>query len=209
MDLYFAPLACSMASRIVLYEADAPAGFIQVNTRTKRLADGADYLQINPLGQVPVLRADDGLLLRENGVILAYLAERSPALRPESEAARLEVAQFLSFIGTELHKLVFTPLLDPSSNDGAKQFARAKAELRFDFLAARLRDAAFLTGRFSVADAYLTVVLNWGRFSGIDLARWPAVQAYFERMSERPAVARAMREELALYREEQARRQVA
>jgi glutathione S-transferase len=209
MELYFAPLACSMASRIALYEGDIPAGFIQVDNRTKRLADGTDYLPINPLGQVPVLRTDEGQLLRENAGILGYLGARSDALRPDDEVRRLEVAQFLSFIGTELHKLVFNPLLDPASNDGAKQYARAKAENRFDFLQARLADREFLVERFSVADAYLVVVLNWTRFVGIDLARWPAVQAYFERIGARPAVARAMAEEFSLFREEQARRQVA
>ena len=209
MELYFAPLACSMASRIALYEGELPARFIQVSTRTKRLADGSDFLPINPLGQVPVLRTDGGNLLRENAVILAHIAGQSAALRPGDEAQRLEVAQWLSFIATELHKLVFAPLLDPTSNDGAREFARAKAESRFDFLQARLAAGEFLAGRFSVADAYLAVVLNWTRFVGIDLARWPAVQAYFERISARPAVARAMAEEFSLFRDEQARRQVA
>jgi glutathione S-transferase len=60
--------------------------------------------------------------------------------------------------------------------------------------------------RFTVADAYLVVVLNWTRFAGVDLAQWPAVQSYFERLRERPSVARAMDEELALYKAEQARR---
>lgn len=209
MDLYFAPLACSMASRIALYEAEAPVRFIQVNTKTKRLADGSDYLPINPLGQVPVLGTDEGQLLRENAVILGYLAGRCAALRADDEAGRLEVAQWLSFTGTELHKLVFAPLLDPTSNDGAKQFARAKAETRLDFLQAHLSKQQFLAARFSVADAYMVVVLNWTRFVGIMLGRWPAVQAYFERICARPAVARAMAEEFSLYREEQARAKVA
>jgi len=43
MDLYFSPLACSMATRIVLYEAGAEARFIEVDTKAKRTRDGADY----------------------------------------------------------------------------------------------------------------------------------------------------------------------
>jgi glutathione S-transferase len=41
--------------------------------------------------------------------------------------------------------------------------------------------------------------------AGVDLARWPAIKAYFERMCARPATAKAMAEERALYAEEQRR----
>ena len=54
MQLYFSPLACSMATRISLYEAGAEAGYIEVDPKTKRTLDGADFLTINPLGLVPV-----------------------------------------------------------------------------------------------------------------------------------------------------------
>jgi len=56
-----------------------------------------------------------------------------------------------------------------------------------------------------VADAYLVTVLNWAKYAGIDLAKWPVVQAYFTRLQNRPSVAKALAEELALYAEEQAR----
>src|SRR5262245_63244921 len=76
MELYFSPLACSMATRIALYEAGADARFIQVDSRTKRTRDGADYLAINPLGLVPALRIGDGEVLTENAAILQYVADR-------------------------------------------------------------------------------------------------------------------------------------
>ena len=41
MELYFAPLACSLATRIALYEAGAPARFTQADTRTKTLETAA------------------------------------------------------------------------------------------------------------------------------------------------------------------------
>jgi glutathione S-transferase len=50
MELYFSPLACSMATRIALYEAGAAAKFNQVDAKTKRVADGTDLRTINPLG---------------------------------------------------------------------------------------------------------------------------------------------------------------
>lgn len=209
MELYFAPLACSLATRIALYEAGATARFTQVDTRAKRVADGSDFLAVNPLGMVPVVRLDDGALLTENGAILSYVAERFPALAPADPTQRLQLSQWLSFIGTELHKVVFMPLLDPKSNDGAKTYAREKAQSRFAHLEAHLDGREFLLDRFTVADAYLTTVLNWCGVTGIDLKPWPAVAAYHQSMHRRPSVAKAFAEELALYQEQQKKRAAA
>src|SRR5258706_11091623 len=136
MDLYFSPLACSMATRIALYEAGAAAIYHQVDLKTKRLASGADFRALNPMGQVPVLRTDAGELITENPVVLQTVADRFPeaGLLSPSGLARTRVLQWLNFITTELHKLVFQPLLDPASNDGAKAYARTMAGPRFAHL---------------------------------------------------------------------------
>ena len=210
MDLYFSPLACSMATRIALYEAGADAQYIQ-RDRNKRLPDGSDFLQINPLGMVPTLRTDEGDLLTENGAILQYVAERFPAahLAPNSGIAGARLQQWLSFIGTELHKAIFIPLLDQKAPAEAKAYASTLADARFAILERHLADRAFLLDAFSVADAYLCTILNWTRAVPIDLARWPNVKAYHSRMRKRPSIARAWEEELALYTEEQARSKAA
>ena len=88
MDLYFSPLACSLATRISLYEAGADARFIEVDPKTKRIvADGSDYLTVYPLGMVPAIRMDDGALLTENAAILQYVAERFPERTSRRRAA--------------------------------------------------------------------------------------------------------------------------
>ena len=212
MDLYFAPLACSMASRMALYEAGGSARFVYVDNKTKRLADGSDFLAINPMGQVPVLRTDDGDILTENPVVLQYIADRYPESGLAPAAGRIErykLQRWLNFVTSELHKLVFTPLLTATSPEGAKAFAREKGDQRFKILDDYLSDAKFLLDRFTVADCYLATVLNWAGFAGVDLATYPAVKAYFQRLQERPGVAKAMAEEMALYQEEKARRQAA
>lgn len=208
MELYFAPLACSMATRIALYESGKSARFRQVDLREKRVETGADFLAINPLGQVPVLRTDAGDLLSENVAILLHVAETagSADLSPQTAAERARLVQWLSFISTELHKLVFTPLLASDSNDGARAFARIKITPRLHYLNARLAGRDYLLDRFTVADAYLATVLNWCRFTGIDLAQCSAVATYLHRVQRRPNVARALAEEQALYQAEQARR---
>ena len=60
MKIYFAPLACSLASRIACFEAGADVTFIEVDSKTKRASDGVDFLSVNPLGLVPTLALDDG-----------------------------------------------------------------------------------------------------------------------------------------------------
>src|SRR5579864_5634873 len=107
MDLYFSPLACSMATRISLYEAGGDARFLEVDPKTKRvLQDNADFKAVNPLGLVPVIRLDDGAVLTENAAILQYVAERFPdaGLGANTANERAQLQRWLCFIGTELHK---------------------------------------------------------------------------------------------------------
>ncbi len=200
MDIFFSPLACSMASRIVIYEAGGEANFRRVDTKAGRTADGADYTKINPKGLVPALRTDDGDVLTENAAILQYLGERFPqsGLAPTGFDRHL-VQQWLSFIGTELHTGVFHPLFVPTAPAEAKAFAREEAVKRFGHLNDHLDGRDWLLDRFTVADAYLAVVLNWARFVNLDLAPYANVSGFLDRARARPSIARAMGEELALF----------
>ncbi|MBN9567525.1 MAG: glutathione S-transferase N-terminal domain-containing protein [Alphaproteobacteria bacterium] len=211
MELYFSPLACSMSARIALYEAGVDATFTYVETRTKTLGDGSDFLGINGMGQVPVLRTDNGDLIAENPVVLQYIADAYPGsgLAPHGGLERVRLQQWLNFITSELHKLVFISLLDAKAPQGAKDYARAKAGPILDYLNAQLQGREFLLDRFTVADAYLVTVLNWAAPCGIDLAQWPNIQAYHAGLRARPSVARAMAEEFALYQEQDKRRKAA
>jgi glutathione S-transferase len=207
MDLYFSPLACSLASRITLYEAGASARFIEVDSKTKRTLAGADYLAINPLGLVPALKTDDGPILLENAAILQYLADRFPeaGLAPTSGWERSKLQQWLSFIGTELHKGLFIPLFDKALADSTRHKTLDTGAHRLAYLEKHLTGSEYLLSRFSVADAYLATVLNWTMATPVDLTPWPAIAAYWKRIRARPAVARAVSEEMALYAAEQQR----
>ena len=213
MDLYFSPLACSMATRIALYEAGAEGRYLQVDSPTKTVRDdGSDFHAVNPLGLVPVLRTDDGLLLTENAAILQYVADRFPqaglAAGPGIERSRLH--QWLCFIGTELHKGLFIPLLDKSAPPEMKAHVLGKNLSRLDYLERHLKGREFLLDHFSVADAYLFTVINWTMATPpIELAKWPAVKAYYERLRTRPSIAKAIAEEFELYKAELARHKAA
>jgi glutathione S-transferase len=211
MDLFFSPLACSLASRIALYEAGAEARFIEVDPKSKRTPDGADYREIYPLGLVPLLRLDDGSLLRENAAILQYIAARYPQaeLVPADATEKARLQQWLSFIGTELHKGLFIPLFDQKAPEGTRPHVLKKQESRLKYLDNYLGGRDFLLDRFTVADAYLYTVLNWTTATSVDLAPFPAIQQYHRRLQKRPSVAKAFQEELALYKAELARHQAA
>jgi glutathione S-transferase len=211
MDLYFSPLACSMATRITLYEAGANARFIEVDTKAKRTREGADFWAINPLGLVPAIRTDDGDLLTENAAVLQYVTDSSPdaGLAPLAGMDRSRLQQWLCFIGTELHKALFVPRLDAKAPDAVKSYALAKGERAMAYLDDYLADRDYLLDGFSIADAYLFTVLNWSTAASVDLARWPAVKDYYSRMRQRPTIARALGEERALYVEQQARHKTA
>jgi glutathione S-transferase len=211
MDLYFSPLACSMATRIGLYEAGADARFVEVDTKSQRTREGSDYRAINPLGLVPAIRTDDGEMLTENAAILQYVADRSveAGLTPPAGMGRSRLQQWLCFIGTELHKALFVPRLDQKAPDVVKQYVFEKGERALAYLDNYVRGRDYLLDRFSVADAYLFTVLNWSRAAEVDLDRWPAVKDYYSRMRQRPSIARALAEERALYAEQQAHHKAA
>jgi len=212
MDLYFSPLACSLAGRISLYEAKGEARYIEVDPKTKRTMDeGADYTAIYPLGLVPLLRLDDRSLLAENAAILQYIAAQYPkaGIGAASERERAYLQQWLCFIGTELHKALFIPLFAKNGPEGAKEHALSKGESRLAYLNDYLTGREFLLDHFSVADAYLFTVLNWSMATPVDLERWPTLNEYYKRLRRRPSVERAFNEEFALYKAELARHKAA
>ena len=97
----------------------------------------------------------------------------------------------LAFIATELHK-PFGRFFFPTS-DVEKQAAEDAIRKRLDFLAGRLRGDYLFSTQFSVADAYLYVMLRWARMKGLDLPE--PLPSFVERMNARPAVQLALQHE--------------
>lgn len=198
MKLFITPGACSLSPHIVLREAELAANTVTVDLATKKLADGGDYLAVNPKGQVPALRLEDGEILTEASVIVQYLADQRPdkSLIPQAGTlARYRVQEWLNFVGSELHKS-FTPLFRPNTPENYKPVAKDVIATKLTIVDRRLGDKRYLMGEsFTVADAYLFTILRWAPPNGIDLGRWPNVAAYVDRVSARPAVQTALREE--------------
>lgn len=213
MKLYFSPLACSMATRIALYEAGADARYLEVDPKSKKvLQDDSDFFAVNPLGLVPAISTDDGLVLTENAAILQYVADRFPdaGIGSGTGIERSRLHQWLCFIGTELHKGLFVPLLDRKAPADVHAYTLKKGLSRLDYLNSYLEGREFLLDHFSVADAYLGTILNWTMATPpIDLKKWPAISDYLTRFKTRPSVMKALAEEFELYKAEIARHKAA
>ncbi len=201
MKLYFSPLACSLATRIACYEAGADVTYVEVDPKTKKTEDGRDFRSIHALGLVPALEIEDGEIVTENAAILQLVAERYPESRlaPTDALGRARLQQWLCFIGTELHKSLYAPLLDANAPAEVKAYALGKSESRLRWLEQRLEGREHLLDGFSVADAYLYTVLNWSLATPVPLEPWPAIRAYHDRLRRRPSIARAFGEERERY----------
>jgi glutathione S-transferase len=198
MKLYFSPGACSLSPHIALCESGLPFELEQVDIRNKKTKDGGDYLQINPKGQVPVLELDSGERLTEGPAIVQYIADQAPnsGLAPANGTmARYRLQEWLNHVTSELHKS-FGPIFRPNTPEDYKTISKENIGKRLDLLDQELSRKPYLMGEtFTVADAYLFTVLNWTGRVGIDLARWPNLKAYTDRIHARPKVQDALRAE--------------
>lgn len=198
MKLYYSPGVCSLSPHIVLREAGLAFEPVLAPTKTHKLEDGTDYYTINPLGYVPLLELDDGTRLREGPAIVQYLADQVPTknLAPANGTlARYRLQEWLTFIGTELHKS-FSPLFNPAMPEEGKKIYRERIANRLAYVDRELAGKDYLMGdTFSVADAYLFTVTRWTKPMAIDLSGFPNLAAHHARVGARPAVQEAMKHE--------------
>jgi glutathione S-transferase len=197
MKLYYSPGACSLAPHIAMREAGIPVDLKKVDLKAKQY-EGGDYKQVNGKGYVPAIAMDDGTVLTECPAILQYLADQKPesGLAPKpGDAARYKLQEMLNFVTSELHKGMGT-FFNPALNDGWRQAATDRLNLRLDWLAKQLEGKQYVMGdKFSVADAYLFTILNWAGPSKFDLSKWPAIIDYQKRVAARPKVQEALKAE--------------
>ena len=198
MKLYYSPGACSLSPHIVSRELGLQLELKKVDTKQKTIEGGGDYRQVNARGYVPALELDDGEILTEGPAIVQYLADLRPeaGLAPKAGTfARYRLQEWLNLLTSEVHKQ-FSPLFKPNTPEDYKAVAKENIATRFDWLDGQLAGKDYLMGsQFTVADAYLFVLLGWARPSQIDLARWPNLAAFHKRVGARPKVQEALQAE--------------
>ena len=199
LQLYFSPMACSLASRIALMEAGFEARYTLVDLWGKKVEDGSDFWAVSAKGAVPVLVKENGERLTENAAVLQYIADLKPELllAPPGDA-RYRLQEWLSFVGTEIHKAFLFPTFW-YKDDAAKAAARERIGQSVSVAAAHLEKSSYLVGdHFTVADAYLAWSLLLLRRGGVDVANWPSLVDYLARLKARPHVKAAIDHEMEL-----------
>lgn len=202
MKLYYANGTCSLAVRIIINEIGLRSEFEAVDLKTKKTDSGKDFLQINPKGSVPVIVTDENEILTENSVIQQYLADTHHAaqlLPALGNFKRYRVLEWLNYISTELHKgcgPLFS-LAVPLELKNALFKPALKNKLLY--VENNLKNKFLLGDHFTLADAYLFVILSWLPHFKIDLNEWPQLSHYFTELQQRPSVQKSLKEEGITY----------
>jgi GST-like protein len=156
-----------------------------------------EFLTLNPMGKVPVL-VDPQLdrPLAESGAILLWLAEHSGQFVPQATGARAEVYQWLMFqmasIGPMFGQCSHFRMLPKSEHPYAVGRYQAQAEKLYRLLDDRLSANEWLAGgAYTIADIATKPWTDYLERHGLELQHYPAVAAWRQRISLRPAVMRA------------------
>jgi len=196
MKLYYSPGACSLTQHILLCMSGIEFSVERVDLKTKKTEHNRNFLDVNSRGQVPTLELDDHTILTENIAIAQYIADKAPnakLLAPIGHIERYQTLSWLSYVATELHK-AYGPLF--RSQVQAEKDAAIKAlEDKFAYLDERLKQHKFIaTDYFTIADAYLYVVLRWRKIIP-NLPTYHSIDQFMQRIDELPAVKKALAQE--------------
>lgn len=198
--LYTARGTCALATHIALIEAGADFELRRLDFQAGEQR-GPTYLALNPKGRVPALVTPQGVLT-ENPALLLYIAQTHPAagLAPLDDPFALAKLQELnSYLASTVHVNHAHKLRGArwSDDPAAHESMRAKVPQTMAdcaaLLEAWLEPGPFVLGaRYSVADAYLYTVAGWMPGDGVDLARFPRLQAHQALVGARPATQQAL-----------------
>lgn len=194
MKLYSAPGACSLAVHIALREVGARFDLVRVDLRSRKLEDGRELASVSPRGYVPVLELADGSRHTEGAALLQYVADLDPARRLIGAAGsprRLAVIEWLTFIGTELHK-AFGWLFLPDTADTTRATVTRRLADHFAELDRHLQAHEWLATEYSVADVYAFTIVSWAAPLGVSLEAFPALRVFLGRVAGRPPVRAAL-----------------
>jgi glutathione S-transferase len=207
LKLFFAPGACSFVPHAMLELAGVEFEPVSVKLH-KGEQRSAEYLAMNPRGQVPVL-VDGGEVITQIVTILLHLDAKLPeaGILPASGMARTRALETLTWMNNTVHPTfthVFMPQKftdDEAAQNAIRGFAVARyRELLGEIEALAAQAAPWMVGEKPGAlDAYALTLLRWGGYAGIDPTDFPKTWDLAQRFAALPAVARAVeREKLQL-----------
>ncbi|AVW89880.1 glutathione S-transferase family protein [Celeribacter baekdonensis] len=194
MKLFHSPGSCSLGIRILLEQIGCPYT-VEVTDLKQGAQRSASYLALNPKGKVPALLLPNGDVLTEFPVIAYWLARRFPdaALLPKALEQEVRVMELTEHIVSGLHMRgsVFAMMpqkftSDPTVQTELRQHGQGVVTDGFDRLTRQLGDGPYLFDGFTIADAAAYYLLSWHDRIGVELPA--ALQAYVDRLSQRPSI---------------------
>lgn len=205
IDLFFDHTPNGQKVHIMLEETGLAYKLIMVDI-SKGDQFKPEFLKISPNNKVPAIVDHDGpggrpLSLFESGAILIYLAEKAERYLPFEPAKRWDVMQWLFWqvggygpmLGQAHHFLAYAPMRPdgPVVLPYAQERYRNEAARLYRVLERKLQDHEYVAAdEYSIADM---AIFPWCRLHDRqqqDLADFPNVSRWFERIAARPAVAR-------------------
>lgn len=193
MKLYYAKNTISIVVAIALHEAGIAFEPVEVDFATAEQTK-PDYLKLNPKGRVPALITDAGEILTETGALLEYIAATAPAAgliptRPEDAAHMRSVMYYMASTMhvAHAHRMRGSRwATQQSSFEDMKAKVTENVQVCAAYVQTNcLRGDYVLGDAFSMADPYLFIVCNWLEGDGVDLADFPQVAAFLDRMETR------------------------
>jgi glutathione S-transferase len=205
IKLFYAPHTCSLASHIALEDAAAEYSTARIGFAAEEQRR-PEYLAINPKGRVPALVTDKGILT-ETPAILVFIAQSFPQARLaplDDPFFFAEVQAFNSYLCSTLHVAHAHRMRgqrwadDPSAIEAMQRKVPESVGSCYQLIEKKMLREPWVMGEtYTICDPYLFTIAQWLEQDGVDPSRIPKVMAHRRRMSERPAVQKAIAEELA------------
>ncbi len=190
LTFYTNPMSRGRIARWMLEEVGAPYETVLLDYGTTMKAPG--YLAINPMGKVPAIRHGDAVVT-EGAAICAYLADAFPDAGLAAEGRdKAAYYRWLFFAAGPIEAAVTNRSLGfevPAGREAMAGYGSFGAVM--DAMEGAVSAGPYVAGaRFTAADVYFGSQIGWGlQFGSID--KRPAFEAYWARISDRPAHVRA------------------
>lgn len=194
MDLVFYthPMSRGRIARWMLEEVDQPYRTEVLDYASTMKAQA--YLAINPMGKVPALRHGEAVVT-ETAAICAYLADAFPQAGlapPPGDRLRAPYYRWLFFSAGPVEAAISNKALGfavPPERE--RMMGYGNFALVMDTLEAAVSRGDYLVdGGFTAADVYVGSQIGFGLMFG-SIEKRPAFERYWQRISARPAMARA------------------
>ncbi len=203
MKLYIAYATCSRAAMMIANELGLSPEIIHFDVHGRTTSTGENFLDVNPLGYVPVLKLDteQNAAITETIVLNSYLADQHPEAKLAPKAGTLERARFEQlqvFVATEIAQK-HIPLMRKLLTEEGAEWTRNKLVGAYKVLDDMLSDGRnYITGEdFTIADAYIWATM-WHERSGAKIGHLKNLMAYVDRVDARPSAQKAIKEEAAI-----------